>query len=93
MHWGSLHPDAYQHLAAAALEAADKVQPTPGLVGFVIVDIKTRKLDWDGELHPTREAAIESLTGPHQMWCSTPEESSEERTYYGDVYEILPVSR
>ena len=61
-------------------------------VGFVIVDIKTRKLDWDGEMHPTREVAIESLTG-HTWWCRTPEEATDERTYYGDVYEILPVTQ
>lgn len=60
--------------------------------GFVVVDIKTRKMDWDGELHLTREAALESLTGPRQMWCRTPEEATDERTYYGDVYEILTVT-
>lgn len=60
--------------------------------GFVIVDIKTRQLDWDGELHPTREAAIESLTGKYQWHCRTPEEATEDRTYYGNYYEILPVT-
>jgi hypothetical protein len=62
-------------------------------VGFVVVDIKTRELDWDGVLHPTREAAVESLTGPHQMWCRTREEATDERSFFGEVYEILPVTR
>jgi hypothetical protein len=30
--------------------------------GWIIVDRKTRALDWDGELHPTKEAARLSLT-------------------------------
>lgn len=61
--------------------------------GFVIVDIKTREIDWDCELHPTREAAFESLTGPCQSYCRTPEEETEERTYWGKHYEILAVMK
>jgi len=60
-------------------------------LGFVIVDRYTRKLNWDGELHPTETAAIESLTGPRQMWCKSLAEESEDKTYFGKLYEICPV--
>lgn len=73
---------------ADALIAAGWTKPR--VIGYVVVDIKTRSLDWDGELHPTEEAAIESLTG-HTWWCKSLEEETDERTFYGTVYEILPV--
>lgn len=32
-------------------------------IGWVVVDRDTKKLDWDGELHPTADSARDSLTG------------------------------
>lgn len=60
-------------------------------IGFVIVDRYTNKIDWDGELHPTVEAAIDSLTGPRQMWCKTPEEENEDKTYWATAYMLCRV--
>lgn len=95
------HPEDAAHIVAfdpptvlALLDRVEAANDAPrDPVGFVIVDIKTRKLDWDGEMHPTREAAIDSLTAGRTWWCRAPEEATDERTYYGEVYEILAVTK
>jgi hypothetical protein len=61
------------------------------IIGYVVVDKETQKLDWDGEMHPLRVDAIESLTGPRQMWCKNLEDETEDRTYWGKAYIICPV--
>ena len=81
-------------LAIRMVGASDVVpRPARAIVGFVVVDIKTRKMDWDGELHPTREAAVRSLTDGHTWWVRTPGEAADGRTFYGDEYEILELTR
>jgi hypothetical protein len=61
------------------------------IIGYVVVDKETKKLDWDGELHPLRVDAIESMTGPHQMWCKSLEDETEDRAYWGSAYDICAV--
>jgi hypothetical protein len=63
----------------------------PRTIGYVVVDVVSKALDWDGEMHPSEEAAIESLTGPHQMWCKSAEEETEDRTFWGSAYMICAV--
>ncbi len=61
------------------------------IIGYVVVDKVTKKLDWDGELHPLRVDALESMTGPYQAYCKNMEDETEDRTYWGKVYDICPV--
>jgi hypothetical protein len=63
----------------------------PRTIGYVVVDVQTKKLDWDGDLHPSKDAAVASLTGAGQMWCKSVEEEDDERTYWGSAYMICPV--
>ena len=60
-------------------------------LGFVVVDKVSLALDWDGEMHSSREGAIESLTGPHQMWCKYINDETDDKTYWGRAYMICPV--
>lgn len=80
--------DWYRNAGTKVLEAGYR---KPRTIGYIVVDNVTKALDWDGELHPTEEDAIESLTGPHQMWCKSIEEETEERTFWGTSYMICPV--
>jgi len=57
-------------------------------IGYVVVDSQTNAIDWDGDMHPTREAAIDSLTGPHHMWCKSVEAEDDDHTYWGKAYTI-----
>jgi hypothetical protein len=61
------------------------------IIGYVVVDKETKKLDWDGEMHPLRVDALESMTGPYQAYCKNIEDETEDRTYWGKVYDICPV--
>jgi len=64
------------------------------LIGYVIVDNETHKLDWDCELHRTQQEAIDSMCGPRQMYARTREEanaSEGEKTYWAEHYTICPV--
>lgn len=61
------------------------------IIGYVIVDKVTKKLDWDGELHSLRVDALESMTGPRQAFCKNLEDETDDRTYWGKVYDICPV--
>ena len=63
-------------------------------VRFVIVDKITGALDWDGDLHPSREAAIASMCGRHSMYVATPEDVDDRdaiSVYWADDYDICEV--
>jgi hypothetical protein len=62
------------------------------IIGYVVVDRETKLIDWDMEVHPLRVNAIESLTGPYQMWCKSLEEETDDRTYWGKAYMICKVT-
>jgi len=83
-----------EKLAAAYLSAVPA--DTVNTLGYIIVDKKTRAIDWDCELHPSIEAAIESMTGPRQSMCRTVEEeddvANDGRTAWWLVYSIHPVT-
>lgn len=60
--------------------------------GYVIVDKATGTLDWDGELHKTVDAAIQSLTDPWQEFADSDEDAAATgRKNWRDVYEIRRV--
>lgn len=62
--------------------------------GYIVVDNKTDAIDWDAELHKTREAAIDSLCGSYQMYVRTQEDaaaSEGEKYYWQDHYDICEV--
>ncbi|UKA69563.1 hypothetical protein [Arthrobacter sp. FW306-06-A] len=61
--------------------------PASDPAGYVIADKKTGAIDWDGEVHPTVEAAIESMCGPFQSFSR--EKDDPDKDYWGDVYDIL----
>lgn len=52
-------------------------------IGYIIVDKTTRKLDWDGELHPTTGAASDSLEGDRRF------NDPDWKPY--ELYDICPV--
>lgn len=62
-------------------------------IGYIVIDTDTNEIDWDGKLHPTRDAAIESMTGPGMMWCNSADEETEDKTYWGRAYIICPVGK
>lgn len=75
--------------AADAILAAGYRKPRT--LGFIVVDAETKQIDWDGDLHPSREAAIESMTGPRHMYCKSVDEENDDKTYWGRHYLIAPV--
>lgn len=93
--FGQYLPEAPIDLATAAIRAYLSSLPADTL-GYIIVDKKTRAIDWDGELHPSIEAAIESMTGPHQSMCRTAEEeddaANDGRTAWWRVYSVHSVT-
>lgn len=66
---------------------------TPQPVGWIIVNGNTDALDWDAELHLTREHALQTLTGPYQGYCREGESADEDRRPWTEDYKILPVYR
>ena len=80
-------------LPTLMVEVADRLpnvlgpasQPTTeaSVRGWVVVDKKTGALDWDGELHPTHDAAYLAL----RAYGDTVEATEERRTFY----DVLPV--
>ena len=59
---------------------------------YVIADKRDGKLDWDGELHPSIDACIESMCGQSQSYVRTEEEATDEdRTVWSEDYEIRRV--
>lgn len=58
---------------------------------FVIVDRQTREVDWDGEVHATREAAIASLTGPGHYSDDPTDDQALGLGYWGEAYEIAEI--
>lgn len=71
----------------------EQVSAERSMIGYVIVDAETNAIDWDAELHPTRDAAIASLTGPRHMYCKSVDEETDEKTYWGRHYAICTVNR
>jgi hypothetical protein len=61
------------------------------IIGYVIVDRETHAIDWDGDLHATRESAIQSMTGPHHGFVRTADEEDEDHQVWWNAYWILPV--
>jgi hypothetical protein len=60
--------------------------------GFVIVDKLTNAIDWDAELHSSREEAIESMCNPRQMYVRTAEEVIDgEKYHWSEHYDICEV--
>lgn len=55
------------------------------VIGWVVVDKTTRALDWDGELHPTEEAARSSLDGDRKF--------TDPDWKPFDLYDVFPVVR
>lgn len=66
------------------------------IIGHVIIDKETRLIDWDGEVHATREAAIDSLCssryGIPADFTRCEDEGSINRPYWGDQYIIGTVT-
>ena len=81
---------------AKAVVTAYLAVAQPVVRGYIIVDKKTNAIDWDGELHPSIESAIESMTGPHQSMCRTAEEeddaANDGRTAWWRIYSIHTVT-
>ena len=63
--------------------------------GYIIVDKVTGEIDWDCDLHPTREAAIASMCGANHMYVESREDVDENSdrisVYWADDYEICTV--
>lgn len=62
---------------------------------YVIVDRVSGAIDWDCDLHATRESAIDSMCGPNHMYVRSPEEvdhnSDAITVYWADDYDICEV--
>ncbi|YCK81371.1 hypothetical protein M1D89_20225 [Arthrobacter sp. D3-18] len=63
--------------------------PESETVGYVIADKATGSMDWDGQVHPSVEAAINSMCGPYQSYSR--ETDDPERDHWSVTYNILPV--
>lgn len=60
--------------------------------GYIIVNGNTEELDWDGELHPTVESAIESLTAQCTGYARTEKGAADsDREVWWSNYNIHPV--
>lgn len=65
---------------------------TPQPVGWIIVNGNTDSLDWDTQLYPSREHAIQGLIGNFGGYCRDGEDTEDKRPW-SDDYQILPVYR
>ena len=63
--------------------------PESETVGYVIADKATGSMDWDGQVHPTVEAAINSMCGPRQSFSR--EKDDPDKDHWNVVYNILAV--
>jgi len=63
--------------------------PESETVGYVIADKATGSIDWDGEVHPTFEAAIDSMCGQHQSYSR--EKDNLDKDHWSVTYDILAV--
>ena len=72
-------------LASVRAEAREQAlrEAREAITGWIVVDKSTRALDWDGELHPSEEAARMSLDGDRKY--NDPDWNPLE------LYEVLPV--
>lgn len=61
------------------------------IIGYVIVSNIDSWLDWDDELHPSIEAAIDSLTGTYSPLCRSEEDRTKTKKPWWEEYEIHPV--
>jgi hypothetical protein len=61
------------------------------IIGYIILNPNTDVGDWDDCLHLTEESAIESLTGPHDPYCRTEAERTDDIVPWWEDYDIHPV--
>lgn len=62
---------------------ARDAEHTADVRGWIIVDQNTDRIDWDGELHPTRKAAEASVS---EAWVN-----DDDAGTWSDLYDVLPV--